>query len=90
MNGSPKSAENVGWGSTTPSSVPATFEVKPAMKWYMAASRERREIGGRTPKASHVRNRTTLGTPPRPSSLTLLMYSTGYATRVFWVRETSV
>jgi hypothetical protein len=33
MKGAPKQAENVGSGSWTPSSVPATLAVKPERKW---------------------------------------------------------
>ena len=33
MNGAPKQVENVGAGSSTPASVPATREVKPDRKW---------------------------------------------------------
>ncbi len=32
MNGAPKQAENVGCGSSTPTSVPATLDVNPAEK----------------------------------------------------------
>ena len=77
MKGSPKSAENVGTGSTMPCSVPATLEVKPVTKWYMAASRVRRAMGGSTPKASQVRKNTMLGSGPVPAGLQLGMYSTG-------------
>ena len=66
MKGSPNRVEKVGWGSVMPRSVPASLEVKPVTKWYMAASLLRRLIGGRTPKASAVRKMTTLGMPPSP------------------------
>ena len=78
MNGSPKRDENVGWGSLMPRSVPATLEVKPVMKWYIAELSSSFEIGGRTPKASAVRKMTTSGTRlARPLSTALSMYSTG-------------
>ena len=77
MKGSPNRAEKVGTGSLMPSSVPATLEVKPLTKWYMAASADRRAMGGSTPKASQVRKITAVGSPPTPSRQLLGMCSTG-------------
>ena len=76
INGSPNSEENVGVGSVTPTSVPGILAVKPVTKWYMAASAVRREMGGNTPKASQVKNSTTLGVVPMP-----LVHAWGYARR---------
>ena len=90
MNGSPNSEENVGVGSLMPRSVPATFEVKPVMKWYMAEFSSSFEIGGSTPNASHVRKITTSGVRfATPFTTALSMNSTGYATRPFSVSEVS-
>ena len=78
MNGSPKREENVGCGSLMPRSVPATLEVKPVMKWYMAAFLSSFEMGGSTPKASAVRKMTTSGMRlALPLSTALSMNSTG-------------
>ena len=66
-----------GHGLLMPSSVPATLEVKPLTKWYMAASADRRAMGGSTPKASQVRKITAVGSPPAPSRQLLGMCSTG-------------
>ena len=77
MNGSPNSALNVGTGSTMPCSVPATFAVKPVRKWYMAASGVKRAMGGSTPNASAVRNTTTEGGCPTPSSFAPSIWPTG-------------
>ena len=77
INGSPNSEENVGVGSVTPTSVPGILAVKPVTKWYIAASAVRREMGGSTPKASQVRNSTTLGVVPMPLVHALGMCSTG-------------
>ena len=71
MKGSPNKVEKVGTGSVMPCSVPATFDVKPVMKWYIAASLLRREIGGRTPKLSAVRKMMTFGMPPMPGMAAL-------------------
>lgn len=71
MNGSPNRVEKVGCGSVMPRSVPASLEVKPVTKWYIAASSSRREIGGRTPNASAVRKMTTFGMPPTPGMAAL-------------------
>ena len=85
MNGSPKSVENVGTGSVIPRSVPATLDVNPVTKWYIAASLLSLEIGGSTPKLSAVRKMTAFGIPPTPGIAALLMYSIGYPTRVLSV-----
>ena len=66
MNGSPKRVEKVGIGSVMPCSVPATFDVNPVTKWYIAASLLSREMGGKTPKLSAVRKMITVGMPPLP------------------------
>ena len=90
MNGSPKSEEKVGVGSLMPRSVPATLEVKPVMKWYMAAFSSSFEMGGSTPKASAVRKITTSGVRlARPLTTAFSINSTGYATRPFSVSESS-
>ena len=39
-NGAPKQAENVGCGSVTPISVPASFAVNPERNQYIACSRD--------------------------------------------------
>ncbi len=49
----------------TPRSVPATLEVKPDRKWYIACAGVSRAIGGSTPKASQVSMTMFLGSPPR-------------------------
>lgn len=49
-----------------PCSVPATFDVNPVTKWYIAASLLSREMGGKTPKLSAVRKMMTVGMPPLP------------------------
>ena len=61
MNGAPKQVEKVGCGSVTPRSVPATLEVKPERKWYIACAGVSRAIGGSTPKASQVSMTTFFG-----------------------------
>ena len=71
INGSPKHVENVGTGSFTPNSVPASFAVNPVTKWYIAASWLNLEIGGNTPKESAVKNITTFGIPPTPDNSAL-------------------
>ncbi len=52
MKGAPKYAENVATGSVIPRSVPASLEVYPDKKWYIAASVSNFATGGNTPKAS--------------------------------------
>ncbi len=64
MKGAPKQVEKVGSGSVTPRSVPATLEVKPERKWYIACAGVSRAIGGSTPKASQVSMTTLRGLPP--------------------------
>src|SRR5215470_337532 len=76
-NGAPKQVEKFGVGSFRPASVPATLAVYPERKWYIACSVLRREIGGKTPKASAVRKMMFLGCPPTPGITALSMYSTG-------------
>ena len=66
MNGSPNNVENVGCGSVIPRSVPASLDVNPVTKWYIAAFSSNLEIGGSTPNASAVKKITTLGIPPTP------------------------
>ena len=66
INGSPNSVLKVGCGSLIPRSVPASLEVNPVTKWYIAAFSSSLEIGGSTPKASAVRKITTFGIPPFP------------------------
>ena len=61
MNGAAKHSEKTALGSFIPLSVPASLLVYPDMKWYMAPSRVRRETGGRTPRASAVRNTIVRG-----------------------------
>ncbi len=63
MKGAPKHVENVGCGSVTPISVPASFAVNPERNQYCAWSRVSRAIGGRIPKASAVRKTTFCGCP---------------------------
>ena len=63
MNGAPKHVENVGCGSLTPISVPASFAVNPERNQYCACSGVRRASGGRIPNASAVRNTTLRGWP---------------------------
>src|SRR5690606_8553496 len=77
MNGAPKQVENVGCGSVTPRSVPATFEVKPERKWYIACAGVSLAIGGSTPKASQVSITTLRGQPPRAVGLALAIASSG-------------
>src|ERR1700727_457565 len=85
MNGAPKHVENVACGSLTPRSVPATFAVYPERKWYIACSRERREIGGSTPNASAVSMTMFLGCPALLDGTMFGMNVSGYAERVFSV-----
>ena len=75
MNGAPKHVENVGCGSVTPISVPASFAVNPERNQYCACSRVRRAIGGRMPNASAVRNTTFCGCPAILSGCALGMPS---------------
>ena len=56
--------ENDGSGSVTPTSVPASLEVKPITKWYIVSSLSRIETGGRTPNASAVNNTMVSGCGP--------------------------
>ena len=77
MNGAPKQVEKVGCGSVTPRSVPATLEVKPERKWYIACAGVSRAIGGSTPKASQVSMTTFRGCPPREVGLALEIASSG-------------
>ncbi len=87
--GAPKHAENVAFGSVIPTSVPATLAVYPARYWYIAWSRVRRDTGGSTPNASHVRKMMLLACPPRDGSLLFSIWWIGYETRVFSVFELS-
>ena len=50
MNGSPNNVENVGCGSVIPRSVPASLDVNPVTKWYIAAFSSNLEIGERIEK----------------------------------------
>lgn len=61
---SPKQAEKAGTGSVIPNSVPATLAVYPEIKWYIAYSGVSFETGGKTPKASQVKNNIFLAWPP--------------------------
>jgi hypothetical protein len=63
--------------------------VNPDRKWYIAPSGDSLETGGRTPNASAVRNTMVRAWPARPSGTKPEMNSSGYATRVFSVREPS-
>ena len=54
MKGAPKHALNVACGPGSPTSVPASFAVKPCTKWYITSLPSRRDSGGSTPKASAV------------------------------------
>ena len=89
MNGAPKHVENVGCGSVTPISVPASFAVNPERNQYCAWSLVRRAIGGRIPKASAVRNTTLLGCPAIFDGWAFGICSSSYAARVFSVFESS-
>ncbi len=89
-NGAPKHVEKVGCGSVTPSSVPASFAVNPERNQYIAWSRERRAIGGRTAKASAARKTTELGCPARFVGSAFAMRSSLYAARVFSVFDVVV
>ena len=60
-NGEPKQVENVASGDVTPRSVPASFEVKPLKKWYIACSFVNLLIGGNTPNASAVKKTIVFG-----------------------------
>ena len=77
MNGAPKQVEKVGCGSVTPRSVPATLEVKPERKWYIACAGVSRAIGGSTPKASQVSMTTFFGAPPSAVGEALEIASSG-------------
>ena len=77
MNGAPKQVEKVGSGWVRPFSVPATLAVKPERKWYMAWAGDRRAIGGRTPKESHVSMTMFFGMPARDVLLALETMSSG-------------
>src|SRR6478736_4085527 len=88
-NGAPKHVENVGWGSVTPSSVPASFAVNPERNQYIACSRESRAIGGSTAKASAARKTTELGCPARFVGRAFAMRSSLYAALVFSVFASS-
>ena len=77
MNGDPKHELNVAWGSVTPTSVPASFEVNPITKWYMTSSSVRIEIGGSTPKASAVSRTIVWGCGPAAPSATLGLQASG-------------
>lgn len=81
--------ENVADGSFTPISVPATLAVYPEQKWYIICARVRRATGGSTPKASQHSRTMLLGCGPTQGIRAPLMYSIGYAARVFSVREVS-
>ena len=71
MKGDPKQALKAAFGSVTPTSVPASFEVKPDTKWYMTSSFSRIDTGGSTPKASAVRRTIVFGEGPRAFSMTI-------------------
>ena len=77
MNGPPKQAEKVACGSVTPTSVPASLEVKPVTKWYMTSSALRIETGGSTPNASAVSSTMVSGCGPRAPSATPGLQSSG-------------
>src|SRR5699024_7553782 len=62
-NGAPKQVENTGSGVVTPRSVPASFDVNPLRKWYIACSFVNFEIGGNTPNASAVKKTIVFGCP---------------------------
>ena len=85
MNGAPKQEENAAFGSVTPTSVPASFAVKPETKWYMTSAPESRATGGRTPKASAVSSTIVFGCGPRAFGMTLGFAVSGYEKRVFSV-----
>ena len=89
MNGAPKHELNVASGSSSPTSVPASFAVNPWTKWYITSSPSRIETGGRTPKASAVSSTMVAGCPPRDPSATFGLQARGYEKRVFSVMETS-
>lgn len=89
MNASPKHAENDGTGSLIPTSVPATFAVYPVIKWYIAYSGVNLETGGKTPKASQVKNIIWLGCVPIAGILEPGICSNGYDALVFSVILTS-
>ena len=88
-NAYPKHALNVGPGSLTPYSVPATLAVYPLIKWYIACSGVNLATGGKTPNASQVKKNIFFGWPPTAGILTLSINSRGYDTLVFSVIEIS-
>ena len=62
-NGEPKQVENVVAGDVTPRSVPASLDVNPLKKWYIACSFDNLLIGGNTPNASAVKKIIVFGCP---------------------------
>ena len=88
MNGPPKQAEKVASGSVTPTSVPASLEVKPT-KWYAASSELRIDTGGKTQKASAVSKTYCFWVRPSCSLCDARVTSWGYAKRVFSVLDPS-
>src|SRR5699024_254565 len=77
MNGAPKQAENAACGSVIPTSVPASFEVKPDTKWYITLFSSSTDIGGRTPNASAVNKTMVCGCGPRAPRATLGLADSG-------------
>ena len=77
MNGAPKQELNVASGSSSPTSVPASFAVNPWTKWYITSSPSRTDTGGRTPKASAVSSTMVTGCPPREPSATFGLHARG-------------
>ena len=90
MNGAPKHALKVASGPVSPTSVPASFAVKPCTKWYITSLPSRRDTGGSTPKASAVSSTMVSGCEPRAPSATFGLQDSGYEKRVFSVIERSV
>src|SRR2546421_5466728 len=82
-NGAAKQVLNVGSGSVTPRSVPATLAVYPERKKKRICSASRRDTGGSTPNASADRKSTLAGCPPCPERSALGIASSGEAERVF-------
>lgn len=76
-NASPKHGEKVLYGSFMPTSVPATFDVYPEIKWYIAYSGDNFEIGGKTPNESQVKNIRLLGWPPTAGNLAFFICCKG-------------
>ena len=57
--------------------MPATLEVKPERKWYIAWAGVSRAIGGSTPKASQVSMTTFRGWPAQAVAEALEIASSG-------------